>query len=138
MKALRYLLLAATAIFFFSCKNYYKTPQPMEIKSQYSETMFNLQVPNILKALQYEIEVINEEEKFVKAYKYIEYKDYDAKLFFEVSMPDGNIILNTYILKDKNYYIDRDKYPEEIKKLYLTDLETFIARTKGDKFPNRP
>ncbi len=138
MKTITFILILMIAIFTFSCDDYYKEPQPIEFQSNYDSLMFNLQIPNILKAIQYEIDDWDEEENYITAYKWIDYNNNSAKLYFEVTYNE-KMILNTYIkYQDKKYYIDKEKHPEAISEEYIVDVETFIGRAKGGKYPNRP
>lgn len=138
MKKISIIIVLSIITLLAGCKDFYKEPHPMKTKTNYDKTMFNLQVPNILSVIEYEIEEQNEEIPMVKSFKYINYNGNDVKLYFVVSLNDDEIELNTFIYNNKNYYMDKNKFPEEIKNEYLKDVEIFMARVKGGSFPNQP
>lgn len=132
-------LLPLMIILLAGCKkDYYDEPSPVNSGTNINPTMFNDYIPNVLKGMNYEIDNLDEENKFVSAYKFIEYKNKEAKLYFDVKYADNKLETINYIFyKEKKYYIDNDKFPDEIKDVFKMDLQKFLTMSKGGSFPNR-
>lgn len=135
------LLLALLVFGLNSCgtANYYNEPRPISISTNMAEHYFLMQAPLILEGMGYEEEEINEESATVLVSKFVEANNNKLKLYFKMKYNNDQINITPYFINnDVKKYIDKNRFPKKIEKVFLSDLERFITISKNQSFPNRP
>lgn len=138
-KALIFLALLIFGLNSCGTANYYSEPHPVSINTNMEKHYFVMQAPLIFEEMGYEQEKIDEETAALLVSKFIETENKQLKIYFKLNYENKEIKITPYFIKNKEKrFIDKDKYPEKIKKDFLSDLERFITISKNQTFPNRP